>query len=277
MNYRTSHDGSTLIINDDRNQLVIRSSALSNVGMVRGNNEDNVEIWAFEQFMLGLVADGMGGAAGGEEASQLAVEAVQIDFVEALDETDALREVTEDQITDMLRHALVQANQMVLEKASQDTALHGMGTTATMVLLHGTKAIFAHIGDSRGYLIDGHTGMIDRVTNDHSFVEALVVSGHLTKEQAEVHPMRNVLYRALGQKGEEELEIDIYVYDLNVGDRLVLCSDGLPRHVKDHEIAEIAMSSSEPQEIAQMLIDLANERGGEDNVSAVVLLIENMD
>lgn len=273
MQYRTSRDGEVLSVMDEINKISIHGSTLTNVGRVRGNNEDNVQVWAFDNFMLALVADGMGGAAGGEEASRMAVDAIQADFVETLPESARLQEITEEDIADKMRFALAKANQAVLERAARDHQLHGMGTTATLVLVHGTRAIFAHIGDSRAYMIDGTSQEIRRVTSDHSFVEALVSSGHLTPEQAADHPMRNVLYRALGQKPDAELEIDIYTHDLKIGDRIILCSDGLSRHVKDDEIAQMATSSDAPQAIARQLIALANERGGEDNVSVIVLIL----
>jgi protein phosphatase len=271
MEYRTSHGDETLTVIDNDNKLTIHSSAVTNVGMVRGNNEDSVQIWAFKNFVLALVADGMGGAAGGEQASALAVDAVQADFIESKRDSQIWRNITENEIEDKMRFALAQANQAVLDRAAEDHHLQGMGTTATMVLLHHKRAIFAHIGDSRAYHVYGDTGEIRQITDDHSFVEALVTSGHLTKEQAAEHPMRNVLYKALGQKPESDLEIDIYTDDLSPGDWLVLCSDGLPRHLSDKEIGEITLSSKDTLSVAQNLIKLANDRGGEDNVSAIVL------
>ena len=271
MEYRTSHGDETLSVIDTDNNLTIHSSAVTNVGMVRGNNEDSVQIWAFKSFVLALVADGMGGAAGGEQASALAVDAVQSDFIESNRDSQIWRNITENEIEDKMRFALAQANQAVLDRAAEDHHLQGMGTTATMALLHSKRAIFAHIGDSRAYHVYAETGEIKQVTDDHSFVEALVTSGHLTKEQAAEHPMRNVLYKALGQKPESDLEIDIYYDDLNEGDWLVLCSDGLPRHLSDEEIGKITMESKDTLEVAQNLVKLCNERGGEDNVSAIVM------
>ncbi|MFP4321060.1 MAG: Stp1/IreP family PP2C-type Ser/Thr phosphatase [Anaerolineales bacterium] len=277
MKYHKGQETDTLVIRDPHNKIIIRGSAVSSTGMVRGNNEDSVQLWSFETAILGLVADGMGGAAGGEEASRLAVETVQKDFLDRLPEPATWQTTTETEIFKQLRTALMKANENVLLRAEQEHELEGMGTTATLVLVQGTRALFAHIGDSRAYWIQQQSQHISRVTHDHSFVEALISSGHLTREQAEVHPMRNVLYRALGQKADSDFEVDTFAHDLAPGDRLVLCSDGLPRHLEDHEIAEIALAFSKPHMIAQSLVDLANERGGEDNVSAVVLVIEALD
>jgi hypothetical protein len=123
--------------------------------------------------------------------------------------------------------------------------------------------------------VDGDDGNITQITSDHSFVEALLAAGHITEEQALEHPMRNVLYRALGQA--EDVDVDMYYSRLQIRDRMVLCSDGLTRHVRPHEIAELAMSDENPDVISQRLIDLANERGGEDNVSVIVILVEAND
>src|SRR5262249_50197294 len=113
---------------------------------------------------------------------------------------------------------------------------------------------------------------ITQITADHSFVEALVAAGHITPEQADVHPMRNVLYRALGQS--EDVDIDLYHTHLDAGDRLILCSDGLTRHVKANEICDLTLFNEDPDVASQKLIDLANARGGEDNVSVIIIKVE---
>jgi protein phosphatase len=120
-------------------------------------------------------------------------------------------------------------------------------------------------------LIDGQDGVITQITSDHSFVEALVTAGHITREEAETHPMKNVLYRALGQA--EDLDVDVYYARVQHDDRLVLCSDGLTLHVKPDEIAEHALAEGDPEAASQRLIDLANERGGKDNVSVIVIKV----
>jgi len=273
MEYRVSRGGETLSITDNESQLILKGTPLTNVGRVRGNNEDSVALWTFDRFMVALVADGMGGAAAGEEASQLAVETVQTKLIELFPDPETWRTLSDSEIAEHMRASLHMANQAVLDRAAKDAQLQGMGTTATMAFFRGKQAIFAHIGDSRGYIVSPTTS-IDQITNDHSFVEALVVSGHLTPEQAAVHPMKNVLYRALGQKADSEFEVDIYTQSITPGDRFVLCSDGLPRHVSNKEIASIVAFEDEPADMAEQLINLANERGGEDNISAVVVAID---
>jgi serine/threonine protein phosphatase PrpC len=265
--------GATLSLPDDKTQLVPRAAALSNVGQVRENNEDRVGLWARQGVVLALVADGMGGAVAGEEASRLVVEAVQADFLGEARGSETLRNLSEDEITEKLRSAVRRANRAVIQRAGEHPEFQGMGTTMTLAFIRDNRVIVAHVGDSRAYLVDGQEGWINQITDDHSFVEALVASGHITSEQAAVHPMRNVLYRALGQM--DDTEADLYSRTLTEGDWLILCSDGLTRHVSPTEIVEITEQNDQPEGVAQALINLANKRGGEDNISAIVILMEN--
>lgn len=251
----------------------IRGSARTSTGQVRENNEDNVRLWVQDSLVLAIVADGMGGAVAGEEASRIAVESVQQDIPIRESRPDVqFQRMGEDIITQKLRDAIRSANLMIIERAESHPELRGMGTTATLAFVRGNTVIVAHVGDSRAYLVSGREHSIKQITADHSFVEALLTAGHITPEQAEEHPMRNVLYRALGQA--EDLDVDVYSSDLRAGDKLVLCSDGLTRHVKPHEIAELALSDENPDVASQKMIDLANMRGGEDNVSVIVIAVE---
>lgn len=251
----------------------LRSSARTNVGQVRENNEDSVHLWAQEDVVLAIVADGMGGAVAGEEASRLAVEAIQHDAAEpAQPILGQFDNMAADTIGQKLRDIIRIANQDIMQRAADEPRLRGMGTTVTLAFLRDLQAIVAHVGDSRAYHVSRRGETITQITADHSFVEALVAAGHITPEQAEEHPMRNVLYRALGQTSD--LDIDIYHSRMGVGDWLVLCSDGLTRHVKSTEIAAAALGTDDPDVVSQSLIDLANERGGEDNVSVVAILVE---
>lgn len=251
----------------------LRSSARTSTGQVRENNEDNIHLWTRDDFVLAIVADGMGGAAAGEEASRIAVETIRVGLSlregQAPDSADKIEDST---LTDRLRAAIQLANVSIVEKAATSPEMRGMGTTVTMAFVRGTYAIVAHVGDSRAYLVDGEDRTITQITSDHSFVEALLAAGHITPEQAMEHPMRNVLYRALGQA--EDVDVDMYYKRLHIGDRLVLCSDGLTRHVLPDEIARLALSDDNPDVASQKLIDLANERGGEDNVSVIIVSVE---
>lgn len=266
--------GATLAVppNVEESRLIPRACARSHVGRLRENNEDRVGLWARHGVVLALVADGMGGAVAGEEASRLAVEAIQADFLGEARGSETLDQLSESEITDKLRYAVRRANRAVINRANDHPELHGMGTTLTLAFVRNNRVIIAHVGDSRAYLVDGHEGWINQITDDHSFVEALLASGHISPEQAAIHPMRNVLYRALGQV--DDTEADFYSRNLAEGDRLIVCSDGLTRHVSAPEIAEIAESSDDPDEIVQALIDRANQRGGEDNITAVVIVME---
>ncbi len=251
----------------------LRSSARTSMGQVRENNEDHVHLWSRDDFVLAVVADGMGGAAAGEEASRLAVEAIQEGMsMRDTSSADAFGAMDDDKLAEKLSDTIQTANVHIMERATAQPELKGMGTTVTLALVRSNHTIVAHVGDSRAYLIDGYDHSINQITADHSFVEALLAAGHITEEQAESHPMRNVLYRALGQA--EHVDVDVYFSHLHAGDRMVLCSDGLTRHVKPNEIADIALANPNPDVASQKLVDLANARGGEDNVSVIVISVE---
>ncbi|MDZ4768919.1 MAG: Stp1/IreP family PP2C-type Ser/Thr phosphatase [Chloroflexota bacterium] len=248
----------------------LRSASGTSIGQVRENNEDNVQLWIQDRFVVAVVADGMGGAVAGEQASQIAVEAIQAVYSRVSGDPPALDQRPDDQIVSLMVEAIRRANSNILHRASDEPSLRGMGTTMTVAFVRPNRALVAHVGDSRAYMVDSRTRRITQITADHSFVEALVAAGHLTHEQAEDHPMRNVLYRALGQN--EELDIDVYEIRLRYGDRIVMCSDGLTHHVKAPEIATIVSEENDPDRACQRLIDLTNARGGEDNVSVVVIM-----
>lgn len=252
----------------------LRSSARTNKGRVRQNNEDRVHLWGDTSFVLAVVADGMGGAAAGEEASRIAVETIHELLVNnGHQKPEDYGNVDTFDLHDKLEAAVKEANNNILSKAILRPEFKGMGTTITMAFARHADVILAHVGDSRAYMIDGDDGHIAQITADHSFVQALVDAGHITKEEAEEHPMKNVLYRALGQASDVDIDMIEDVH-LHVGDRLVLCSDGLTLHVKPPEIAELALADGDPNVISQKLIELANSRGGKDNISVIVIVVE---
>ena len=250
----------------------IRTSARTSTGQVRENNEDNVYLWSSENYALAVVADGMGGAAAGEEASRLAVEAIEDGLSPEQTHQTLFADMTDELLANKIADVIRSGNLNIVRRAASNPEFRGMGTTLTLAFVRGLHATVAHVGDSRAYMVDSRNRRIVQVTDDHSFVEALVAAGHLTQEQAEEHPMRNVLYRALGQA--EDLDVDVYEVRLQANDRLVLCSDGLTRHVKAHEISDIVLVNRDPEVASQLLIDLANARGGEDNVSVIIILVE---
>ena len=229
----------------------------TDVGLVRSNNQD--------QFLVspGLyaVADGMGGHAAGEVASSTAIKALQAAFA-----------ASGEHSAEALESAAKAANRAVWEQARTNRGMLGMGTTlvALAVVEHGdgTNALaVAHIGDSRLYLL--RRGRLRQLTVDHSLVQELVDDGQISPAQAAVHPQRHVLTRALGV--EPTVEVDIIDVTPRHGDRYLLCSDGLPREASDEQIAAVLARFSDPSEAAKELVTLANERGGSDNITAVVV------
>lgn len=262
-----------LAVPDEDFGLVARPSARTSVGGVRHNNEDNLSLWAAKGVVLALIADGMGGAAAGEEASRLVVESVQADFLSEKRGSDELATQSENDLSNRLADAIHDANRAVMDKALANPQLKGMGTTSTLAMVRANRLMIAHVGDSRAYHIDGKTHESTQITSDHSFVQALVASGHITAEQARSHPMNNVLYRALGQS--LDLEVDAYARFVRAGDQIILCSDGLTRHLQPEDITRIVTAEPSPYLSTQKLIDLANSRGGEDNISVIVIKIAN--
>jgi len=260
---------------DPEYQVCLRSSARTDTGRVRSNNEDNIHLWIKDdRLILAIVADGMGGAVAGEEASRIAVETIRDDWNFPNGWRSMLAEsntaIDLDKVKARLQASILKANNLIVDRSVENPELKGMGTTITIAFIHDTDAIIAHVGDSRAYLIEGD-GYYTQITSDHTLVQALVDAGHIDEEQAVQHPMKNVLYRALGQA--RDLEVDIYSKKLHISDRLVLCSDGLTLHVRPKEIAELAMID-DPNESSQKLIHLANERGGQDNISVIVVKVE---
>ncbi|MDQ7025145.1 MAG: Stp1/IreP family PP2C-type Ser/Thr phosphatase [Anaerolineae bacterium] len=252
----------------------LRSSARSDRGRVRQNNEDNIHLWPDDYDVLAVVADGMGGAVAGEEASRITVETIQekLKAGEYRQPAD-YRDFDSQALGELLRETVKKANHNIMARAIASPELKGMGTTVTLAFARGNEVILAHVGDSRAYYVDGDTHDIEQITTDHSFVQALVDAGHLLPEDAKGHPMENVLYRALGQ--QDDLDVDIIPdFTIHSGDRLVLCSDGLTRHVEPDEISDISLDSDDPNEIGDKLIALANSRGGKDNISVIVIIAE---
>jgi serine/threonine protein phosphatase PrpC len=238
---------------------------LSDTGRARPHNEDYVDYYVPRDPQelttkggLYLVADGMGGHQAGEVASRAAVERV-IDLY--------YRDVEHDVGTSLVR-AIRAANRAVYEQAQADASKGGMGTTLVAAVVVGAKVYVASVGDSRAYLIG--PGHISQITEDHSWVQEQVRAGLLTPEQARQHPQRNVVTRALGSK--PAVEVDLFEGQIGEGDALLLCSDGLSGLVEDRELQSV-VASQPPAEAVRTLVALANERGGTDNIT--VLIINN--
>jgi PPM family protein phosphatase len=227
----------------------------TDVGRQRHTNEDN----CYDQPPLFAVADGMGGAQAGEIASEMAIE----QFIQERD-TEAPAEKQLEQIAKA-------ANRKIWEMAQADSRRAGMGTTLTAAMLDGQAVAVGHVGDSRLYLFRG--GKLERMTRDHSLVEEFVRQGRLTPEQAEKHPQRSVITRALGP--ENDVEVDTFTINARDGDVYLLCSDGLSGMVSDDAMASIIGGSDGLDRTARELIDAANDNGGRDNITAVLFRVED--
>lgn len=233
---------------------VLAWGSRSDVGLVREHNEDSFVV----RFPLFAVADGMGGHEAGEVASSIAVTRLAETAPATADDAS-------------LAGAVESANIAVLEAPAKGTGRPGMGTTCTSVIIEGSTMAVAHVGDSRCYLL--HKGQLMRVTHDHSYVEELVAAGQITPEEARVHPNRSVITRALGN--DPKMQADHFSVDVERGDRILLCSDGLSSMVTDGVIEETLMSSATPQNCADALVDAALAEGGSDNVTCIVIDVKN--
>lgn len=247
----------------------IEAGARTDLGRVRKNNEDCFEIEA--ALNLYVLSDGMGGEAHGEVASKLAVETIMSHCQQAENSraTPTFGESKPDvsERTNRLASAIHLANRKVFETASSNPGHKGMGATIVAAWIDGQRLSLAHVGDSRVYLL--RAGSLDQLTADHSLVAEKVRIGILTPQEADASELQSVLTRAVGTG--ENVEVDADEQMLIAGDSVLLCSDGLSRMVTDPEIASILLTSISAQNAADRLVDLANENGGVDNVSVIVL------
>lgn len=244
--------------------LTVRFGAKSDVGQVRTENQDDYgrfpEVRAERNGeQLFIVADGMGGHEDGGEASRVAVEAIR----------DAYFAEREAPVEDRLRQAVREANRRVYKAAQGGMIPRKMGTTCTVLALVHEDAYLAHVGDSRAYRI-GREG-IAQLSRDHTLVEALMREGVLTEDEAAQHPQRHALVRAIGIQPDVEVDVE-HLEAPQAGEAFVLCSDGLSR-VRDEEIRDVVRAET-PQQAAETLVRLANDRGGHDNVTVLVVKIE---
>jgi len=238
--------------------LALRFAGRSEIGLVRKNNEDS----GYVSTDVAVVADGMGGHEAGELASAATVASV----------VNAAKEATDaDEVLAYLSDAVVTAGEYIADVVSANRELTGMGTTMTVVAIRGDRLAVAHVGDSRAYLI--RDGEFQQITKDHTFVQTLVDAGEITKEEAAVHPRRNLMMRAID--GIHAVDVDLSVREAKVGDRLLLCSDGLCGVVPEEEI-RIALGSGDLTSAVTELIDCAIAAGAPDNVTVIVAdVIEN--
>ncbi|CAN5725037.1 protein phosphatase 2C domain-containing protein [soil metagenome] len=228
-------------------------AAETDVGRVREGNEDSYLV----DEPLFVVADGMGGHRAGDVASRTAIDAVERELVGRRPRPEELAAALQD------------ANASILAKARADSSLAGMGTTCTLLYVEDGHAHIAHIGDSRAYLL--RADRLEQLTEDHTLVERMVREGRISREDAEHHPQRNVITRALGL--DESIDVDLMALDLQAGDRFLLCSDGLPSMLDEGRIREVLAEADDLRTAAEELVELANDAGGEDNITVVLVEI----
>ncbi|MCS6884121.1 MAG: Stp1/IreP family PP2C-type Ser/Thr phosphatase [Acidobacteriota bacterium] len=270
----------------------------SDVGKIRDLNEDSVLVLDLRQCFeslgthigLYVVSDGMGGEAAGEVASRIAVRAVAEWVTDKLISA-SLRSTHGSQLAEptqtgslmlasdtgvdikaskLLTDAICYANSEVLDYAQYHPTTRGLGATLTAALLVGNTLTVGHVGDSRCYLLSA--GRIQQITEDHSLVERMVRRGELTREEAKIHPNRNIIYRSIGSR--REIEVDVLTRSLRRGDYVLLCSDGLTSMLSDEQIELILKRNTDPAQAAKELVVAANAAGGEDNVSVIVVAVD---
>ena len=251
----------------------VSSASVTDKGLRRSNNEDCFS--AREDLKLFVVADGMGGHAAGEIASQAAVEGI-VAFVEATetmspDQTWPVPFDPEQSVNaNRLCAGFRMGNRRLAAQIASSSELRGMATTAVAALIDGGTATLAHVGDSRAYRLRDE--QLERLTRDHSWVEEQVRVGVLSDTAARQHPWRNIVARALS--GSEELEVDVQEVSLATGDRLLLCSDGVFTVLNDEQIGEVLRRETDLDSVCHALVQGANDGGGPDNVTAVVLEVD---
>ena len=252
----------------------VEAYGMSNVGMRRLQNEDSYLI--NDKLRLFVVADGMGGHQGGEFASKLAVSTMEEIVGKLLggDPDDTRIDGVNSDGTDpanCLRHAIMEAGRRIHQQALYDENLRGMGTTTVAALVFGEAIYIANVGDSRAYLVRNQA--IEQLTEDHSLVSEQVRAGVLKAEDAKGHKLKNIITRSVGY--QEEVDSDVTVVNPRQGDRILMCSDGLSNLVGDGEILKI-VSEEEPQKACETLVKEANRHGGDDNITVVILQVDEI-
>jgi protein phosphatase len=243
----------------------MRAGAATDPGKVRSMNQDYFYLSTAEgKPNLYIVADGMGGHNGGEVASKTSVDYAR-SFIE---QSWNKAEYSGDRIK-LIRDALMAANREVFNMASRNNELYGMGTTLSMALVEGKTLYTGHIGDSRIYLIRNNKA--EKLTEDHSLVAELIKNGSITPEEGDNHPQKNIITRALGTS--VTVEVDISRRELEEDDMLLLCTDGLTNMVNCGDILELCNTIEEPEKLCRRLVEEANNRGGKDNITVIVVKV----
>jgi protein phosphatase len=234
--------------------------------MIRSGNEDNFTVDASDTRGLFIVADGMGGHAAGEVASEMAVQIVQRELA-------FVRSLESEEVVHLVSGALKHANRAIHDRTLTEVDKQGMGTTASVLLIAGSRYLIGQVGDSRVYLL--RDGQFSQLTKDHSYVQEQVDAGFLTPEQARYHPYSNVITRCVG--AGQDVEPDIYRGEVRPGDLYLVATDGLTGMVDDRRLAQLLNSRAEPDRKVQSLIAEANGRGGLDNITAIIVQVIGID
>ena len=243
-------------------------AARTDVGMIRSGNEDNYAVNVPPSGDRGLfvVADGMGGHAAGEVASEMAVQTLERELA-------SLKDLDDRSSSERVMDALRMANRNIHDRTITEVDKQGMGTTASVLIVSGMRYMIGQVGDSRVYLL--RDGALQQLTKDHSYVQEQVDAGFLTPEQARYHPYSNVITRCVG--ASPDVQPDVYQGDVRVGDLFLVASDGLTGMVDDRRLQMLLMSRSVPERKVHSLIAEANGRGGLDNITAIVVEIKPED
>ncbi len=241
----------------------MKTFARSDIGRIREMNQDNYFISdPNDEIKMFIVADGMGGYKGGEVASALAIESAKSYITNNFDETNKEK----DKILDLIKNAIEYANMVVYERSKEVEELNGMGTTLDVLIIQSGKVYIGHVGDSRVYRL--RKDFFRKLTTDHSYVEQLVRQGNITKEEAYNHPKKNMLTKALGCTAF--VEPDVMVKGFQKDDILLMCTDGLTNMVREDVICDTIKDN--PETACEILVNKANENGGQDNITAVIIL-----
>jgi PPM family protein phosphatase len=242
----------------------ITSAGRSDVGVIRAGNEDNYVV--VPERGIFVVADGMGGHAAGEVASEMAVAYMTR-------ELGSLGHLADEQVAERMRGAIRAANAAIFQRTLTEIDKRGMGTTVTALALYGARFLVGQVGDSRAYLL--RDGALTQITKDHSYVQEQVDAGYLTPEQARSHPYSNVITRCVG--ANSEVVPDVYAGAIKPRDLFLLASDGLTGMLEDSELAKVLLADRTLQEKVDDLINEANRHGGLDNITAIVVRVDSVD
>jgi serine/threonine protein phosphatase PrpC len=287
-----SDDADRVKLPDVKPTLAVRSFGLTDCGKKRDRNEDQFLIATLvkalqvqntslpqpklqqssDQGHLFMVADGMGGHAGGDQASALVIDSVETFILQGFKWFEHLKGQEENEVLADFQSALAQANARILTEAAERPRLHGMGSTLTLAYSVGEDLFVAHVGDSRCYLY--RNGIVHQLTSDHTLVEEMLRRGIITAEEAEEHSMRHVITNVVGGN-TQDVKVELHKLRLTAGDGILLCSDGLTNAVTDEEISSVLQADTDPERICQQLVSRANEAGGPDNITVIYVRYEN--